>query len=77
MQYRWRGHSIVAAHNFSAEPRQLSLALKEGAGAPLVSLLSTDDCSPEGGRYPLLLEPYGYRWFRVGGLDRNVPRSLS
>jgi len=77
LQYLWRGHSIVAVHNFAAEPRQLSLDVKDGAGEPLVSLLSTDDCLPEGDRYPLLLEPYGYRWFRLGGLDRNVPRTLN
>jgi maltose alpha-D-glucosyltransferase/alpha-amylase len=77
MQYRWRGHSIVAVHNFAPEPCQVSIRPTEGAGVPLVSLLSTDDCTPEAGRYPLLLEPYGYRWYRLGGLDRNVPRTIS
>jgi maltose alpha-D-glucosyltransferase/alpha-amylase len=27
------------------------------------------------GRHTLLLEPYGYRWYRVGGLDYLLRRS--
>ncbi len=27
------------------------------------------------GKHRLLLEPYGYRWFRVGGLDYILKRS--
>ena len=27
------------------------------------------------GRHCMLLEPYGYRWFRVGGLDYLLKRS--
>jgi hypothetical protein len=26
------------------------------------------------GRYVVELQPYDYRWFRAGGIDRNVPR---
>jgi len=33
----------------------------------LVNLLSFDDSKAhKGGRHPIALEPYGYRWFRVG-----------
>jgi len=41
----------------------------------LVNLLSEDHSSPEeGGRHCILLEPYGYCWFRVGGLDHLLRR---
>ena len=29
----------------------------------------------DGGRHRLVLEPYGYRWYRVGGLDYLLKRS--
>jgi maltose alpha-D-glucosyltransferase/alpha-amylase len=42
----------------------------------LVNLL-TDDHSRarDDGRHHLLLEAYGYRWYRVGGLDYLLKRS--
>jgi maltose alpha-D-glucosyltransferase/alpha-amylase len=78
IQYFWRGHSIIAVHNFSAQPCAVTLRGTRTNGLPLVSLLSRLDCDAEAGdRYVVSLEPYGYRWFRVGSLDRNVPRTLS
>jgi maltose alpha-D-glucosyltransferase/alpha-amylase len=46
------------------------------AGNLLVNLL-TEDHSRAGkdGRHRLLLEAYGYRWYRVGGLDYLLNRS--
>ena len=41
----------------------------------LVDLLWTNDSrAGEHGHHQIELEPYGYRWFRARGLDRNVPR---
>jgi maltose alpha-D-glucosyltransferase/alpha-amylase len=39
--------------------------------------LLTEDHSraEEDGRHHLLLEAYGYRWYRVGGLDYLLKRS--
>ena len=43
----------------------------------LVNLLSNDRSEPDGtGRHCVILEPYGYRWFRVGGLDYLLRRSV-
>jgi maltose alpha-D-glucosyltransferase/alpha-amylase len=42
----------------------------------LVNLLTEDHSHPEtDSRHCILLEPYGYRWFRVGGLDYLLKRS--
>jgi maltose alpha-D-glucosyltransferase/alpha-amylase len=42
----------------------------------LVNLLSRENSDADAaGKYRLLLEPYGYRWFRVGGLDYILKRS--
>jgi maltose alpha-D-glucosyltransferase/alpha-amylase len=42
----------------------------------LVNLLTEDHSrAHEHGRHTLLLEGYGYRWYRVGGLDYLLKRS--
>ena len=46
------------------------------AGKLLVNLLSEDHSrADEHGRHTLVLEGYGYRWYRVGGLDYLLKRS--
>jgi maltose alpha-D-glucosyltransferase/alpha-amylase len=41
-----------------------------------VNLLTDDHSRANGrGRHDVLLEPYGYRWYRVGGLDYLLKRS--
>ena len=46
------------------------------AGKLLVNLLSEDHGQAnESGKHTLLLEAYGYRWYRVGGLDYLLKRS--
>jgi maltose alpha-D-glucosyltransferase / alpha-amylase len=42
----------------------------------LVNLLSGDNSTTEdSAKHRLLLEPYGYRWLRVGGLDYILKRT--
>jgi maltose alpha-D-glucosyltransferase / alpha-amylase len=41
----------------------------------LANLLSEDHSYPEKqGKHCILLEPYDYRWFRIGGLDYLLKR---
>ena len=45
-------------------------------GGLLVNLLSDNHSqAAEDGKHHLLLEAYGYRWYRVGGLDYLLKRS--
>jgi maltose alpha-D-glucosyltransferase / alpha-amylase len=78
IRYDWRNNSVVAVHNLSAVPREicLDIGLKNPDRLPLVNLLSTDH-SPanEAGEHCCLLEPYGFRWYRVGGLDYLLKRT--
>ena len=48
-----------------------------GPEARLLVNLLTEDHSQAGedGKHHLLLEAYGYRWYRVGGLDYLLKRS--
>ena len=53
-----------------------SLAADDEAGCALVNLLSDEHSQPEkGGVHRVLLEAYGYRWYRVCGLDYLLKRS--
>jgi maltose alpha-D-glucosyltransferase/alpha-amylase len=78
MRYDWRNNSVLCLHNLSAEPQEIRFSI-HAAGedtSTLVNLLSEDHSNPEkNGRHCILLEPYGYRWFRVGGLDYLLKRS--
>ncbi len=78
MRYDWRNNSVLCIHNFSAEPQEVRFAVRVPGeeSRTLINLLSDDHSQPEKNRrYCILLEPYGYRWFRVGGLDYLLKRS--
>jgi maltose alpha-D-glucosyltransferase/alpha-amylase len=78
MRYEWRNNSVLCVHNLSAEPREvrIKLAAEDEAGCALVNLLSDEHSYPErGGLHRVLLEAYGYRWYRVCGLDYLLKRS--
>lgn len=70
------GHIFSAVrrhlHNFGAE----ACTVKFRSGCRLINLLSDDHSRPGAdGRHAVVLEPYGYRWYRVGGLDYLLTRS--
>ncbi len=69
---RWRGGLVVAAHNLSDEPREVTLALSDLDEGHVIDLLGDSDYEPpDGARKRVKLEGYGYRWFRVGGEHRR------
>jgi maltose alpha-D-glucosyltransferase/alpha-amylase len=76
IRYDWRNNSVVVVHNLGPTPREVWLKLdSEGSGC-LANLLSGENSNSDAsGEHCLLLEPYGYRWFRVGGLDYILKRS--
>ena len=78
LRYSWRNNAVVFVHNLGAEPREVRVTpgahgLHDGL---LVNLLGEDNSAPDAdGTHCILLEPYGYRWFRVGGLDYLLRRT--
>jgi maltose alpha-D-glucosyltransferase/alpha-amylase len=79
MRYEWRNNSVVCAHNLSSVPREVVFSVTEGQekGCSLINLLSENHSEPvDGNKHRVLLEPYGYRWYRVGGLDYLLKRTL-
>jgi maltose alpha-D-glucosyltransferase / alpha-amylase len=78
IRYDWRGNSVLLVHNLDERPREVSFAvgLPGEAGKLLVNLLSEDHSEAgDHGRHRLVLEGYGYRWYRVGGLEHLLKRS--
>jgi len=78
MRYDWRNNSVLFVHNLSDTPREVdfSTGLEGPEGRRLVNLLSENHSrAGEDGKHTLVLEPYAYRWFRVGGLDYLLKRS--
>lgn len=77
IRYDWRNNSVVFVHNLAETPREISfnVGLSEKDSALLINLLSEDHSHAMKGRHRLVLEAYGYRWFRVGGLDYLLKRS--
>jgi len=78
IRYDWRNNSVLFVHNLDEKPREISFAsgIPGDAGKLLVNLLSEDHSRANGsGRHKLMLEGYGYRWYRVGGLDYLLKRS--
>jgi len=77
LRYDWRNNSVLVVHNLNGKPHEVTLDPGVGdKGGTLVNLLSDDHSfADDKGRHCVLLEGYGYRWYRVGGLDYILNRS--
>src|SRR5204863_9187185 len=78
LRYDWRNNSVLFVHNLGEKPREISFSvgLPGDTGKLLVNLLAENHSHVDGdGKHKLLIEAYGYRWFRVGGLDYLLKRS--
>jgi maltose alpha-D-glucosyltransferase / alpha-amylase len=78
IRYDWRNNSVLFVHNLHEHPQEIAfqVGIPGDAGKLLVNLLSDDHSRSDGrGRHKLLMEGYGYRWYRVGGLDYLLKRS--
>ncbi len=65
-------------HNLARKPREIAFAVGlDDDSARVLSNLLSEDHSRAGadGKHRLVLEGYGYRWYRVGGLDYLLKRS--
>ncbi len=81
MRYDWRNNWVLFVHNFDAKPHEITFSVgldEENAehGKLLVNLLAEDHSRADAsGKHRLVIEAYGYRWYRVGGLDYLLRRS--
>jgi maltose alpha-D-glucosyltransferase/alpha-amylase len=80
MCYEWRNNTVVVVHNLGAAPCEVRFRIqrKGSSDQALVNLLSEDhSLAGRSGTHEIVLEPYGYRWYRLGGLDYLLKRSES
>jgi maltose alpha-D-glucosyltransferase / alpha-amylase len=79
MRYDWRNNSVLFVHNLDAKPREIkfSVGLDDPKQNELLINLLAEDHSHAGkdGKHHLVIEAYGYRWYRVGGLDYLLRRA--
>jgi maltose alpha-D-glucosyltransferase/alpha-amylase len=74
IRYDWNGRATIVLHNFRDQPVTARLRVDGPNGKRLVNLLSQDRSeADENGRHVVELEPYGYRWLRVGDSERPIP----
>lgn len=77
IRYEWRNNAVVIVHNFHAKPVEITFDAGLGdAGHLLIDIADDSDSrADEKGKHHMVLEPYGYRWYRAGGLDYLLKRS--
>jgi maltose alpha-D-glucosyltransferase/alpha-amylase len=72
---------VLFVHNLAPDPKEIAFAVglkgdNASSGQLLANLLSDDHSrSDRHGKHRLVIEGFGYRWYRVGGLDYLLRRS--
>jgi maltose alpha-D-glucosyltransferase/alpha-amylase len=74
IEYCWRGSTIVCVHNLADEPREATLDVGGGTLANLVDVEQIE--ADRGGLHHVVVEPYGSRWFRAGGVTQALARDV-
>lgn len=78
LRYEWRNNTVVTIHNFLGEAVEIELKVGGETGRSLTNLLSEASSEADArGRHHIVLEPYGYRWYRAGGLGYLLERSAA
>jgi maltose alpha-D-glucosyltransferase/alpha-amylase len=73
--YSWRGNRVVVLHNFNRQPQQVRVSLEGEGSALLVNLLENEESrANRQGRHDVALAAFGYKWFRVGGMNYALRR---
>jgi maltose alpha-D-glucosyltransferase/alpha-amylase len=76
LRFDWRDTALVTLHNFAGQSRRVAFKVGCQNDGVLVSLF--DDAQSRAGHdgtHRLSLEPYGWRWLRVGAIDNALTRS--
>jgi maltose alpha-D-glucosyltransferase / alpha-amylase len=74
MRYDWNERATIALHNFNDHPTVVTLRVEDGQ--LLVNLLSQDESAAnESGNHIIEMDPYGYKWLRVGGLEKPITKT--
>jgi maltose alpha-D-glucosyltransferase/alpha-amylase len=73
--HEWRGNRVVTLHNFTRRPQEVKVHLGGPGGEVLANLLADNESrAGAGGIHQIALEEFGYRWYRVGGMNYALTR---
>ncbi len=74
LRFDWEGEASIFVHNLARAATECTIDMGPGdVDRPLVCLQTNERSAPDKeGKHTIVLEPYGYRWFRFGGLDELV-----
>jgi maltose alpha-D-glucosyltransferase / alpha-amylase len=76
IRYDWRNNSVLAIHNLREAAVEVDLRLDRERGRTLQNLLTGDHSEADGrGHHHIVMEPYGYHWYRMGGLTYLLDRT--
>jgi maltose alpha-D-glucosyltransferase/alpha-amylase len=76
LRYEWRNNAVLTLHNLRDEAMQVELTLDKERGKILTNLLTGDHSEADGkGRHRIVMEAYGYHWYRIGGLGYLLDRT--
>ena len=78
LRYDWRNNSVLFLHNLHEQPREILVdpGVTSEQGKLLVNLLAENHSrANKSGKHRIMLEGYGYRWYRIGGLDYLLRRT--
>ena len=77
LRYDWRNNSVLLVHNLHSRPVEVTFEAGIGEHGLLMIDIMDGHNSRAGkqGEHRLLLDAYGYRWYRLGGLDYLLRRS--
>jgi maltose alpha-D-glucosyltransferase/alpha-amylase len=75
LRYDWRTNSVLTLHNFSEKPQTVRLDVGVPGGQRLINMIIGDHSDADAnGKHTIVIEEYGYRWFRVGSLNYRLIR---
>jgi len=75
IRYEWRKNSLVVLHNFHEKACSITVEIPGKEGRQLTNLLPGEHSEAmSNGKHKIVLEGYGYRWYRVGGLGHILRR---
>jgi maltose alpha-D-glucosyltransferase/alpha-amylase len=77
IRYDWRETSLVTLHNFTDRAKKVRLKVGSPRDAVLVELFDgRHSRALNDGSHRIAMEPYAWRWYRVGSADNALDRSV-
>lgn len=70
----WEDRVMIAVHNLAEEEESVELDLGVDEDVTLVNLLGDREYEAQDGSATFDVDPYGYRWLRVGGVQDSTSR---